>query len=145
MGRLEAEKLESFTVGRTIVMSRGLIDVLPDEASLATMLSHELAHITLGHRVIDPQFAFADKLMVPDDELLATGAYRHSLKEESDADAKMVDLLRNSPYKDKLADRSASFTEHGVRPITGKVRSRRMDNVTRVATTRPVTYFRDFR
>lgn len=96
--------LDSFTVGRTIVMSRGLIDVLPDEASLATMLSHELAHITLGHRVIDPQFAFADKLMVPDDELLATVAYRHSLKEESDADAKMVDLLKNSPYKDKLAD-----------------------------------------
>lgn len=96
--------LESFTVGRTIVMSRGLIDVLPDEASLATMLSHELAHITLGHRVIDPQFAFADKLMVPDDELLTTVAYRHSLKEEADADAQTVNLLRNSPYKDKLAD-----------------------------------------
>src|SRR5688572_17985528 len=28
--------LESFTVGHTIVLSRGLIDVLPDEASLAT-------------------------------------------------------------------------------------------------------------
>lgn len=96
--------LESFTVGRTVVMSRGLIDVLPDEASLATMLAHELAHITLGHRVIDPQFAFADKLMVPDDELLAKVAYRHLPKEESDADAQMVNLLRNSPYKDKLAD-----------------------------------------
>ena len=96
--------LDSFTVGRTIVMSRGLIDVLPDEASLATMLAHELAHMTLGHRVIDPQFAFADKLMVPDDELLATVAYRHWPKEEADADAKMVDLLRSSPYKDKLAD-----------------------------------------
>src|ERR1700687_4213856 len=33
--------LESFTVGHTIVLSRGLIDVLPDEASLATMLAHE--------------------------------------------------------------------------------------------------------
>lgn len=96
--------LDSFTVGRTVVMSRGLIDVLPDEASLATMLAHELAHITLGHRVIDSQFAFADKLMVPDDELLATVAYRHSPKEEGDADAQMVTLLRNSPYKDKLAD-----------------------------------------
>ena len=27
--------LESFTIGHTIVMSRGLLDVLPDEASLA--------------------------------------------------------------------------------------------------------------
>src|SRR6202011_1719114 len=30
--------LESFTLGHTIVLSRGLIDVLPDEASLATVI-----------------------------------------------------------------------------------------------------------
>src|SRR2546426_346043 len=36
--------LESFTIGHTIVLSRGLIDVLPDEASLATMEAHELGH-----------------------------------------------------------------------------------------------------
>jgi hypothetical protein len=96
--------LESFTVGRTIVLSRGLIDVLPDEASLAAMLAHELAHIVLGHRVIDSKFAFADKLMVPDDELLATVAYRHGPKEEEAADQKVIELLTNSPYKDKLAE-----------------------------------------
>jgi len=39
--------LESYTVGHTIVLSRGLIDVLPDEASLATMLAHELGHVVL--------------------------------------------------------------------------------------------------
>ncbi|MBY0496033.1 MAG: M48 family metalloprotease [Cyanobacteria bacterium] len=96
--------IESFTVGRTIVLSRGLIDVLPDEASLATMLGHELAHIVLGHRVIDTKFAFADKLMVPDDELLATVAYRHDPKDEEAADWKVGELLKNSPYKDKLAE-----------------------------------------
>ena len=45
--------LESFTVGHTIVLSRGLIDVLPDEGSLATMLAHELSHVMLG----DDQYA----------------------------------------------------------------------------------------
>src|SRR5208283_3846342 len=35
--------LESFVVGRTIVLSRGLLDVLPDEATLAAVLAHELA------------------------------------------------------------------------------------------------------
>src|SRR5277367_591776 len=35
--------LESFSIGHTIVLSRGLLDVLPDEASLATMLAQELA------------------------------------------------------------------------------------------------------
>lgn len=96
--------LESFTVGHTIVLSRGLIDVLPDEASLAMMLAHELAHIALGHRVIDSKFAFADKLMVPDDELVSTVRYRHDPREETAADAKVLELLKNSPYKDKLAD-----------------------------------------
>ena len=35
--------LETFSVGNTIIVSRGLVDVLPDEASLAMVLSHELA------------------------------------------------------------------------------------------------------
>src|SRR5690242_20579201 len=43
--------LESFTLGHTIVLSRGLIDVLPDEASLATVIAHELGHVVLGHRM----------------------------------------------------------------------------------------------
>ena len=30
-------------------LSRGLLDVLPDEATLAAVLAHELAHIVLGH------------------------------------------------------------------------------------------------
>src|SRR6266403_1872827 len=57
--------LESFTLGHTIVLSRGLIDVLPDEASLATMLAHELSHVVLGHR-LDSQYAFFDQLLVED-------------------------------------------------------------------------------
>src|SRR5229473_5733258 len=34
--------LETFSAGNTIVVSRGLVDVLPDEASLAMVLSREL-------------------------------------------------------------------------------------------------------
>ena len=45
--------LESFVVGRTIVLSRGLLDVLPDEATLAVVLAHELAHIVLRHSLSD--------------------------------------------------------------------------------------------
>src|SRR6516165_3320987 len=53
---LMTSTLESFTMGHTIVLSRGLIDVLPNEASLAAILAHELAHILLGRRM-DTQFA----------------------------------------------------------------------------------------
>jgi hypothetical protein len=95
--------LESFTVGHTLVLSRGFIDVLPDEASLAMALAHELSHVVLGHRLIDTKFAFADRMMIGDAELLATIAMRRDSKEETEADAKVVEMLDRSPYKDKLA------------------------------------------
>jgi len=95
--------LESFTVGHTLVLSRGLVDVLPDEASLAMALAHELSHVVLGHRLIDTKFAFADRMMIGDAELLATIAVHRDPKEETEADAKVLEMLDRSPYKDKLA------------------------------------------
>jgi hypothetical protein len=96
--------LESFTIGRTIVLSRGLIDVLPDEASLAMMLAHELSHVALGHPLIDTKFSFADRLMVADGDLLPALQFRHTPREESAADEKVIEMLGKSPYRDKLAD-----------------------------------------
>jgi hypothetical protein len=96
--------LESFTVGHTIVMSRGLIDVLPDEAGLAMILGHELSHAVLGHQLIDTKFAFADRLMIPDQDLLKVLRFKHTAAEESAANTKVVALLASSPYKDTLSD-----------------------------------------
>ncbi|HEY6338278.1 MAG TPA: M48 family metalloprotease [Candidatus Sulfotelmatobacter sp.] len=93
--------LESFTIGHTIIMSRGLLDVLPDEASLAMILAHELSHIVLGHR-FDTQLAFNDRMFFPDEASFQNLAFRHSDKDEEAADAKAIELLKNSPYKDKL-------------------------------------------
>jgi hypothetical protein len=95
--------LESFTVGNTLILSRGFIDVLPDEASLAMALAHELSHVVLGHRLIDTRFAFADRMMIGDAELLRTIAMMRDAKEEAEADAKTVEMLDRSPYKEKLA------------------------------------------
>ena len=95
--------LESFTIGHTVVVSRGLLDVLPDEASLAMVLSHELAHIVLGHR-LDTQLAFNDKLFFPDEESLQRLDFKHSEADEEAADTKALELLKNSPYKDKLGN-----------------------------------------
>jgi len=93
--------LESFTIGHTIVMSRGLLDVLPDEASLAMVLSHELSHIVLGHR-LDTKLAFNDRMFFPDEESFQRLAFRRSAADEQAADTKALELLKNSPYKDKL-------------------------------------------
>src|SRR5262249_21616840 len=61
--------LESVAVNHTILVSRGLVDVLPDEASLAAVLAHELAHVQLAHSV-DTRYAFADRLLFDDPETL---------------------------------------------------------------------------
>jgi hypothetical protein len=94
--------LESFTVGRTIIVSRGLIDVLPDEASLAAFLAHELAHVVLGHTT-GTKFAFSDRLLISDEELVEELDFARTWSEEAEADAKAVELLRKSPYKDNLS------------------------------------------
>lgn len=95
--------LESFMVGRTVIVSRGLIDVLPDEASLAMVLGHELAHVALGHLLIDTKFAFADRLMIPDADVIPTLRFVHTQEQETEADARLLELLGRSPYQDKLA------------------------------------------
>jgi hypothetical protein len=94
--------LESFSLAYTIILSRGLIDVLPDEASLAMVLSHELAHIALGHK-LDPKFAFNDRLIVSDEDLLSHLDFTRPQNDEVAADAKGIEFLKSSPYKDNLA------------------------------------------
>jgi hypothetical protein len=99
---LMTSTLESFTIGHTIVMSRGLIDVLPDEASLATMLSHEMGHVVLGHR-IDTQYAFFDRMLFDQKDTFQHFGFARTPAEEQAANAKGAELLKNSPYKDQLA------------------------------------------
>src|SRR5438309_10852954 len=94
--------LETFSVGNTIIISRGLIDTLPDEASLAAVLSHELAHIVLGHN-LGSKFAFNDRMLFTDESTYQNFGFRHNPDEEVAADAKAIELLKNSPYSQKLA------------------------------------------
>src|SRR5712672_4309585 len=95
--------LEMFSIGHTIVLSRGLLDVLPDEASLATVIAHELGHVVLGHRM-DTTYAFFDQLLVDDKETFRHFGFARTNEEEQAASAKAVALLNNSPYKTQLAN-----------------------------------------
>jgi hypothetical protein len=119
--------LESFTIGHTIVISRGLLDVLPDEASLAMVLAHELSHIVLGHH-FDTKLAFNDKLFFPDEDSFKSFDFKHTPAEEQAADTKALELLKNSPYKDKLGNaglflealrQKAPELQHLIRPHLG--------------------------
>jgi len=94
--------MESFAIGRTIVLSRGLIDVLPDEASLATMIAKELGHVIVDEKT-NTGFGFYD-WMIRFDE---SKTFKHfdfdrSVDEDTKASAKAAELLSNSPYKGQL-------------------------------------------
>ncbi len=98
---LMTSTLESFVIGHTIVLSRGLIDVLPDEASLATILAMELAHVVLGHRV-DTRYAFFDRMLWDDQDTFRHFGFARTPEEEQSANQKAVELLAKSPYKNQL-------------------------------------------
>jgi Peptidase family M48 len=132
--------LESFAAGHTIVISKGLLDTLPDEASLAAILAHELAHIALGQQ-LDTKFAFSDRMLFEDDATLKNFNFARSQADEDAANVKAVEMLKASPYKDQLrqaglylkalgaeADRLPSL----LKPLMGN-RMAEGNNVTRLA------------
>lgn len=94
--------LETFTIGHTIVISRGLVDVLPDEGSLALVLATELAHIALAHPT-RTEYSFNDRTMVGDEEVLDQFRFSRTPEEVAGATQKALIMLANSPYKDKLS------------------------------------------
>ncbi|HWC15938.1 MAG TPA: hypothetical protein VG498_02960, partial [Terriglobales bacterium] len=59
-------------------------------------------HIALGHSV-NTKYAFSDRLIFPDEDVMQKIGMRRDDTDEENADKKAVELLRNSPYKDKLA------------------------------------------
>ena len=97
---LMTSTLESFTMGHTIVLSRGLVDVLPDEASLAAILAHELGHVVLGHRM-GTQFAFFNRLRFEEKETFRHFGFTRTPEEEQAATQQGIELLKKSPYKDQ--------------------------------------------
>ncbi len=96
------QPLESLAVGNTILLSKGLVDALPNEEDLAAVLSFELAHIVLGHH-IDTRYAFNDRLLFPDESAFERINMNHTDADNTAAAKKAVELFNNSVYKDKSA------------------------------------------
>jgi hypothetical protein len=92
---------ESMTVGHTILVSRGLIDVLPNEACLAVVVARELASIVQGDRV-ETMNAFSDRMFFDDQRIFAQFGFRRPPAQEEKANRKALELLENSPYKPQL-------------------------------------------
>ncbi|MGA2571884.1 MAG: hypothetical protein ABSF23_15320 [Terracidiphilus sp.] len=95
--------VEATTVGDTILLSKGLIDSLPSEEAIASVVAMELAHIAMGHH-IDTRYAFNDRLLFPDTTTFQKINMNHSDVDNGTAAKKAMEYLGNSMYKDRLAN-----------------------------------------
>jgi hypothetical protein len=93
--------VETTTVGNTILISKGLIDSLPTEEAIASVVAMDLAHIVMGHH-IDTRYAFNDRLLFPDEATFRRIDMYHSDHDNAEAAKKAMEYLKNSMYKDRL-------------------------------------------
>ncbi len=100
---LLTDTIEATTVGNTILISKGLIDTLPNEESIASVVSMELAHIAMGHH-IDTRYAFNDRLLFPDEATFRRIDMNHTDVDNGTAAKRAMEYLQNSMYKDRLAN-----------------------------------------
>jgi hypothetical protein len=98
---------ELFSIGKMIVISRGLLDVIPDESTLASILAQGIADAMNPNPLID-QYAFSDFARVQPIEALRRYSFKEKPEDLKAANEKAVQLLMNSPYKEKL-DSAALF------------------------------------
>ncbi len=100
---LLTDTIEATTVGNTILISKGLLDTLPSEEAIGSVISMELAHIVLGHH-IDTRYAFNDRLLFPDEASFSRINMYHSDADNTSAAKQAQTYLQASMYKDRLAN-----------------------------------------
>jgi hypothetical protein len=100
---LLTDTVEATTVGNTILISKGLVDSLPSEEAIASVVAMELAHIAMGHH-IDTRYAFNDRLLFPDEATFQRILMNHSDVDNGTAAKQAMIYLQASMYKDKMAN-----------------------------------------
>ncbi len=98
---LLTDTVEATTVGNTILLSKGLIDSLPSEEAIASVIAMELAHVAMGHH-IDTRYAFNDRLLFPDETSFQRINMYHNDHDNTEAATKAMEYLQASMYKDRL-------------------------------------------
>ena len=102
--------VEATTVGNTILISKGLIDTLPNEESIAAVVALELAHVALGHH-IDTRYAFNDRLLFPDESSFQRIKMNHSDADNVTASKSATEYIQNSMYKDRIPNAGLYFAQ----------------------------------
>jgi hypothetical protein len=113
--------LEVALVNNCVLVGREVVNTVPGESALGMVLAHAVVHSVLGHRKIDPALAFPDLLRIPDPDLAATLRFRHTEAEERAIGEKVMEILANSPYKDKKSMQDAGLFMQAVQFYRGSL------------------------
>ena len=102
--------LEMFSVGDTLVLSRGLIDVVPDEATMAALLAHGMADAMVPKPYQD-QYGFSDIMRLTATEVLRHLSFKEDKTEAAANSAKAVELVNKPPYASQLGSAGLFFAQ----------------------------------
>jgi hypothetical protein len=100
---LMTSDFELFSMQNTIGMSRGLIDVVPNEETLAALLAFEIADAMVPKPAQD-QYGFSDILRLSPTEALKKLSFVDKPEEARRNSEKAMELLKKSPYASKLSN-----------------------------------------
>src|SRR5580700_1225143 len=100
---LMTSDFELFSMQSTIVMSRGLIDVVPNEETLAALLAFEIADAMVPKPAQD-QYGFSDILRLSPTEAMKKLSLVDKPEEARRNSDRAMELLKKSPYGNKLAN-----------------------------------------
>jgi hypothetical protein len=102
---------EIFAVGNIIVVSRGLLNIVPNESVLAVMLARQVAHIVLGQPsgiALQPTRSLFDLFRKKDFPGLGI---HWGPDQEAAADFEAIVLLKGSPYEGTIASAKAYLSQ----------------------------------
>lgn len=102
--------LEMFSLQSTIVLSRGLIDVVPNEETLATLLASEIAD-AMTPKPAQDQYGFSDILRLTPTEVVRQLSFADKPAETARNSERALEFLRNSPYASELANAGLFLSE----------------------------------
>lgn len=119
---------EMFSMQNTIVLSRGLIDVIPNEETLAALLSFEIADAMVPKPAQD-QYGFSDILRLTPTQALTKLSFVDTPEEARKNSEAALELMKKSPYAGKLANVGLFLSQlNSQRPALKQLISARLGN-----------------
>jgi hypothetical protein len=104
---------EMFPAGDVIVVSRGLLNIVPNDSVLAFMLAHQVAHVILGHTSSIAPSASISLFDLENKKGFTGLGIRWTPDEELAAHSKAIVLIKGTPYKSAVADTAGFLSQLG--------------------------------